>query len=184
MDTRTGQLSTDTVTLRELQSQDAHPLYTLLTTESVARFIAPPPKTVDGFGRFIAWTGRQREAGRLYCFGIVPKDSDTAVGLIQIRPQIELGTAEWGFALSEKFWGKGLFVASAELVMRFVFETAGIHRLEARTAVGNERGNGVLKKLGATREALLRRAMHKNGEYLDQALWSILADEWNSRRSN
>ena len=44
------------VTLRELRASDAASLCALLTTEEVARFVSPPPTTVDGFERFIGWT--------------------------------------------------------------------------------------------------------------------------------
>ena len=53
-----------------------------------------------------------------------------------------------------------------------------MHRLEARAAVTNGRGNAALRKLGAVHEGVLRKSFLRNGEYLDQALWTILADEW------
>ena len=53
-------LSGKRVTLRELRASDAPSLFALLTTEEVSRFISPPPTTVEGFERFIAWTIRQR----------------------------------------------------------------------------------------------------------------------------
>jgi RimJ/RimL family protein N-acetyltransferase len=53
-----------------------------------------------------------------------------------------------------------------------------VHRLEARAAVRNGRGNGALAKLGAVREALLRKSFLRDGENLDQVLWSILRDDW------
>jgi len=46
------------VTLRELRISDATSLLAMLSTEEVARFISPPPTTVEGFERFIAWTQR------------------------------------------------------------------------------------------------------------------------------
>ena len=54
----------------------------------------------------------------------------------------------------------------------------GTHRLEARVALENERGNGALRKLGAMKEGVLRRSFLRHGEQLDQALWTILRDEW------
>jgi len=84
--------------------------------------------------------------------------------------------------LSERFWGTGLFIASSHLVLNFLFDTAGIHRLEARTIIGNGRASGALQKLGAVKEGILRDGFCRNGEYFDQTLWSILADDW--RRLN
>ncbi len=166
-------------TLRELRLSDAPSLLALLTTEEVSRFISPPPTTVDGFERFILWTQRERAAGNYVCFGIVPDEADGAIGIFQLR-QLEPGfaTAEWGFALGSSFWGTGLFAAGAKLVADFAFDQVGVHRLEARAAVLNGRGNGALKKIGANRECILRKSFLRNGEYLDQVLWTILADDW------
>ena len=163
------------LTLRELRVADAAALLTMLTCDDVARFISPPPASIDGFERFIRWTHAEREAGRYVCFAIVPHGMETPVGIFQVR-QLEPGfaTAEWGFALSSAFWGQGLFMEGAQLVLDFAFDVLGVHRLEARAAVRNGRGNGALRKLGAVQEGLLRRSLLRNGEYLDQVLWTIL----------
>jgi RimJ/RimL family protein N-acetyltransferase len=166
------------MTLRELRVSDAPSLFAMLTTEEVSRFISPPPTTVEGFERFITWANRERAAGNYACFAVVPHGMDTAVGLFQVR-QLEpgWGTAEWGFALGSAFWGTGLFSEGAELMLDFVFETIGVHRLEARAAVQNGRGNAALQKVGAVKEGVLRRSFLRNGQYMDQALWTILAED-------
>ena len=168
-------LTSGGITLRELRASDAPSLLAMLTTEEVARFISPPPTTVEGFERFIAWTQRERQNGNYICYGVVPQGMDTAVGIFQVR-QTEPGfaTAEWGFAIGSAYWGSGMFVAGAQLVIDFAFDVIGVHRLEARAAVKNGRGNGALRKVGATQEGILRRSFLRNGEYLDQILWSIL----------
>jgi RimJ/RimL family protein N-acetyltransferase len=167
------------VTLRELRLSDAPSLLAMLSTEEVARFISPPPTTVDGFERFIAWTHRERAAGNYVCFGVVPHGMDTAIGIFQVR-QLEpgFGTAEWGFAIGSAFWGSGAFMDGAKMVVDFAFDVIGTHRLEARSAVANGRGNGALRKVGALQEGILRKSFLRNGEYLDQTLWTILEDDW------
>jgi RimJ/RimL family protein N-acetyltransferase len=167
------------VVLRELRAADAVSLFALLTTEEVARFISPPPSTVEGFERFIAWTLRQRSAGTYACFAVTLRGFDTAVGIFQIREtEPGFGTAEWGFAVGSAFWGTGVFQDGAELVLDFAFETLGAHRLEARAAVLNGRGNGALQKIGAVQECLLRKSFQRNGQYLDQVLYAILDSDW------
>lgn len=171
------------VTLRDLRLSDAPALLSMLSTEEVARFISPPPTTVDGFERFIAWTHRERAAGNYVCLGVVPHGLDAAIGIIQIR-QLEPGfsTAEWGFAIGSPFWGTGVFMDAAKLAVGFAFDTLGAHRLEARAAVANGRGNGALRKIGALQEGVLRKSFLRNGQYLDQALWTILDDDWRRSR--
>jgi len=171
------------VTLRELRLSDAPSLLAMLSTEEVARFISPPPTTVEGFERFIAWTHRERAAGNYACFAVVPHGMDAAIGIFQVR-QLEpgFGTAEWGFAIGSAFWGTGVFMDGARMVIDFAFDVIHTHRLEARAAILNGRGNGALRKIGAMQEGILRKSFLRNGEYLDQALWTILDEDWRAQR--
>jgi RimJ/RimL family protein N-acetyltransferase len=167
------------VVLRELRVSDRASLLALLTTDEVSRFISPPPASLDAFERFIAWTLRQRVFGNYACFAVSLKGFDRAIGIFQVR-QLEaaFGAAEWGFAIGSAFWGTGVFQDAAELVLEFTFDTLGVHRLEARAAVLNGRGNGALVKIGAVQEAVLRKSFIRNGRYLDQVLYAVLEDEW------
>ena len=143
-------------TLRELVAADAQTLMQHLTPAEVSRFISPPPASVTGFERFIAWAQRERAAGRYACFAVVPDGEQTAVGI---------------------------FLAGAQRVVDFAFTEMGLHRLEARASVANGRGNGALAKLGAVREAVLRRSFERHGVWHDQALWSLWRDDWHQRLS-
>jgi RimJ/RimL family protein N-acetyltransferase len=176
-------LAGSTFTLRELQKEDAPSLLAMLTTEEVSRFISPPPTTVEGFERFIAWTHRERMAGAYACFAIVPQGMSTAIGIFQVRSlDPGFGSAEWGFAMGSEFWGSGIFTEGARLILNFSFDVIGAHRLEARAATANGRGNGALRKIGAVQEGVLRRSFLRNGQYYDQVLWGILADDWRMQR--
>ena len=172
------------VVMRELRVSDAPSLFALLTTEEVSRFISPPPSTVEGFERFIAWTLRRRGAGTYTCFAVTVRGFDTAIGIFQVR---DLGrgfeSAEWGFAIGSPFWGTGVFEDAAKLVVAFAFDTLGVRRLEARAAVLNGRGNAALRKIGAVAECVLRKSFHHGGGYLDQVLYAILDVDWYGTRT-
>ena len=167
------------IILREPRIADADALFARLTSRSVTRFLSTPPDSAAGFGRFIGWVQHERQQGRHLCYAIVPDGAADAVGLIQMR-EIEpgFGTAEWGFAMAEAFWGSGVFMTSARLSVDFVFRHVGVHRLEARASVKNGRGNGVLQKLGAVPEGVLRRSFDNGAQATDQVLWSLIADDW------
>jgi ribosomal-protein-alanine N-acetyltransferase len=166
-------------TLRELRVSDAPALLVSMSSDDVSRFISPPPSTVEGFEKFISWSHRERAAGRSACFAVVPHGSEAAIGVFQLRAlDPDCATIEWGFALAVEYWGTGLFAESDELVVDFAFEVVGARRLEARAPLKNGRGNGALRKMGATQEGVLRRSFLRHGEHLDQALWTILREEW------
>ena len=193
------------VTLRELLPSDAGTLLAAISTTEVARFISPPPDTVAGFEQFIAHARQQRASGEGICFGVLTAGYAAPVGLFQVRriePQCKI--AEWGFALGSEFWGEGLFYAAAPLVIDWVFETLGALRLEARWAIvlavgalrGEEQNGSIdvllaaphsrwslaLQKLGAVQEAVLRRSLLRDGEYLDQVLWTLTSERWHALR--
>src|SRR4051812_39078042 len=170
------------ITLREPRPGDATSLYSLLSTEEVARFISPPPPSVEGFERYVTWSQQQRSAGQYICFAIVPRGGDP-IGLMHVRALGPgFGTADWGAAIASEFWGKGIFAEAAELVLDFAFDVLRTHRLEARAAVCNARGNGAMKKIGAEREGILRHSFYRDGDYIDQVLWSILLEDWKRRQ--
>jgi RimJ/RimL family protein N-acetyltransferase len=176
-------LSSERARLRELRLSDASSLFAMLTTEEVARFISPPPSTVGAFEEFITTTLKQQAAGTLVCFAVTVPNDDTAIGIFQVR-QLEPGfeTAEWGFAIGSPFWGTGIFLDGAALVLDFVFDTVGVRRLEARAVVQNGRGNGALLKVGAVQEGVLRKSFLRHGRELDQVLYSILDVDWREWR--
>ena len=60
-------LEAGAVTLRELQLSDAPSLLEMLTTHEVARFISPPPTSIEGFERLSDWSHRERAGGRYIC---------------------------------------------------------------------------------------------------------------------
>jgi len=176
-------LTGSTFTLRELRLEDAASLLAMLTTEEVSRFISPPPTTVEGFERFIIWAHRERQAGNYACYAVVPQGMTTAVGIFQLR-SLDSGftTAEWGFALGSQFWGTGIFAESARMIVDFAIDVVDVHRLEARAAVANGRGNGALRKIGAVQEGILRRSFFRHGVHHDQVLWGIVAEDWRLQR--
>ncbi len=112
---------------------------------------------------------------------MVPSTIGAAVGLFHVREIAPaFSSAEWDFVLAPQYWGRGLFFRVAPLVVDFVFDVIGAARLESRTALDG-RSQGALRKLGAVREALLRRPETPAGGCQDELLWAILASEWHRR---
>ncbi len=166
----------DRVQLRELRLSDAPSLLAMVTAPEVSRFISPPPVTVAGFERFIQWTQDERAAGRYICFAVVPHGMTTAVGLFQLRAlEPTFVTAEWGFALGAPFWGTGVFMDAARLTVEFALETVGVHRLEARAAVGKRawqrRAREDWGREGGrpASELLAQRRIHRPGALVDRS---------------
>jgi ribosomal-protein-alanine N-acetyltransferase len=171
------------VTLRELQCGDAAVLQSHMTDPAALEYVSPPPSSLAGLERFIAWTHEARRVGQHLTYGVVPAAQSEVVGLVQIWPvEPDFSTAEWGFVISPSCWGRGIFPAAASLMLQFAFDTLGVARLEARSVGADRRVNHVLRKLGATPEGTLRAGFRARGAVMDHVMWSILASEWSAGR--
>ena len=187
-------LSAGDVVLREVRESDADALMSQLTTPEMTRYISRPPSTAESFAEFISASRRLRARGEGACFAITHRDIDRAIGLFQVRltastePEanpfggVRGDVAEWGFAVASSYWGTGTFQRAADLVIAFVFEHMGVHRLEARCALKNGRGGRALVKIGAVAEGILRKGFVSGDEHLDQVLYAIVIHDWRAAR--
>jgi RimJ/RimL family protein N-acetyltransferase len=170
------------VGLREVETRDAATLLALLSHDEIAQVIAPPPRSASELQTRIEAARVERLDGRGICFAVVPERRSEPVGLFRVR-ELErgFGSAEWEFVIAPEQWGGGLFFAAAPAVVDFAFIVLGVNRLEARAAVHNGRGNGALRKIGAVQEGVLRRSLQQEHGWADQALWTIIAEDWRLR---
>ena len=81
--------------------------------------------------------------------------------------------AEVGFMLGREAWGQGYALEAMRAVITFA-ATTGIHRLLARTHLGNRRSDSLLEKLGFEEEGLLRGHVLRDGERRDCRLFGLL----------
>ena len=177
-------LSSAMVTLREPTATDALALLTALSADALSEAVPDaPPASQLGFESLIAGMAEKRSQGIEACWVVVPRDTGVPVGLIRARALDHGFTmVEGTAAIAEEFHGTRLFQDAARLALGCLFHTMQVHRAEFRIDVRNARANGALRKLGATQEGLLRRAQHRQGTFLDQVLWAIVASDWYATR--
>jgi RimJ/RimL family protein N-acetyltransferase len=167
------------VTLREPAAHDLGALVDVLSFSDATRFGLDDQLSAADVQGLIDRAAQDRAAGLAFTYVITLAASRTIVGLFQVRqldPAFE--AAEWECTIAPSSRGTGVFAEAARLVGSFAFGVVGTHRIEARVPLQNGRANGALRKLGAVQEGILRRSMRRRGEYLDQALWSMLKEEW------
>ncbi|HVH27552.1 MAG TPA: GNAT family protein [Vicinamibacterales bacterium] len=170
------------VILREPVPQDLGHLVELLSAPDATRFGLGEAPTELAVQRLIEQAVADRAAGTAFTYAVTLGSLRPPVGLIQVRqldPAFEV--AEWECTLAPKARGGGVFVEAMRLVGSFAFDAVGVRRLETRVLLRNGRGNTALRKLGAVEEGILRRAARRDGEYLDQVLWSLLREDWGDR---
>ncbi len=85
---------------------------------------------------------------------------------------------EIGYALAPNERGKGYGTESVKIIVDYLFLSNGIMRIQAQTDDENRVSQRILEKSGFRKEGVIRRSFFFNGEYRDQALYSILREEW------
>ena len=170
------------VSLREPMPQDLGALVDLLSGGDATRFGIEDSNTEVGVQRLIERAVRERATGQSFTYAIIAGTTRSPVGLVQVRrldPAFEVG--EWECTVAPAARGTGVFIEAVRLVGSFAFDSVGARRLETRVLLQNGRGNTALRKLGAVQEGILRRSIRRDGEYVDQVLWSMLKEDWGER---
>jgi len=84
-----------------------------------------------------------------------------------------------GYWLGESYQKKGLATGACRAVIDYMFSELQLKRLEIRCATNNPRSRAIPKRLGFTKEGVLRQSQAFNDHYLDIEVYGLLAEEWN-----
>jgi ribosomal-protein-serine acetyltransferase len=91
---------------------------------------------------------------------------------------------EIGYWVGSAYEGRGLVTRAAAALLDHGFDRVGLHRVQIRAAVHNDRSRAVAERLGFTQEGVLReQGLVSTGEYHDMAVYGILDREWPERRA-
>ena len=107
-------------------------------------------------------------------FAIATKDE--AFGVIGYIPgqDVYRFSAEIGYWIGEPFWGRGIMTCVVNTFSDYLFDTFEYNRIFAGIFSSNPASCRVLEKAGFTLEAILKAHVVKNGELLDEHLFSRL----------
>ena len=100
--------------------------------------------------------------------------AEQAIGGIglSLHQDVHRMTAELGYWLAEPYWGKGVMTEAVEKFTNYGFENFSLLRIYAEPYAGNRASCRVLEKAGYALEGRLRCSVIKDGEILDQLLYS------------
>jgi ribosomal-protein-alanine N-acetyltransferase len=172
-------LQTERLTLRLHAPSDIPALMPLIGAREVAATTLriPHPYTESDAQDFMAGTQEELLNGSGLRLGVVLRESDTLCGGVGLRIEAEHRRAEIGYWIGVPYWGKGYATEAARAMVKYGFETLGMHRIFASHFVGNSASAGVLKKIGMCHEGRQRAHILKWGEFLDIEMYGMLASD-------
>ncbi|WP_030749585.1 GNAT family N-acetyltransferase [Streptomyces sp. NRRL F-5135] len=119
------------------------------------------------------------DTGRIYGIWV----DGTLVGGVLFRVfDTATETCEVGCWLEPAATGRGLVTRAARTLIDWAVEERGMHRVEWRVAATNAASVRVARRLGMTRDGVLRESFPYRGVRHDIEVWSVLASEWRRGR--
>ncbi|MGE8720197.1 GNAT family N-acetyltransferase [Leptospira terpstrae] len=113
-------------------------------------------------------------------FAMIEKKNQTHIGNISLQNINWINrTGEFAIFLGEKkYWGKGLALEASNLIVSHGFKVMNLNRIYCGTFSNNHGMIKLAKSLKMTQEGIRRKAIYKNGEYLDMVEFGVLRDEF------
>lgn len=154
------------IKLREFKNEDEELLVSYLNEESVTKFISarlPQPYTKEAATWWIS-TG-----SKIGIVKAITKDDKLIGSISAIVGEFERQkSAEIGYWLARPFWGQGFASQALAEFSKTIFQDTDIVRLYAPVFEGNTASARVLEKCGFKLEAILEKAIYKNGLFYNE----------------
>jgi ribosomal-protein-alanine N-acetyltransferase len=144
--------------LRRPLSSDAEAVFEYGSDPEVARFADWPVRTsIDGLAESLLARAARWDAGEDFYWIFTRADDDRAIGGISC--QITGDSAEIGFLLARRHWGKGWATDATKAVAGWARSCLALNRLHATCDAENLASARVLEKAGFSLECRLPRAV-------------------------
>ncbi|HVF96478.1 MAG TPA: GNAT family protein [Flavisolibacter sp.] len=172
-------LETDRLILRQVTINDAAPLFFLRSSEEVMKYIdRPKAATLQDAVDLIYRLEDVRQKNDGINWGITLKGKDEVIGTIALfHLQKENYRGEIGYLLHPLHQGKGIMKEAIKKVLDYGFSVIQLHSVEATTNVNNEISQKLLESVGFLREAYFRENYFYNGQFMDSAIYCLLAPQ-------
>ncbi|MCS5709845.1 GNAT family N-acetyltransferase [Candidatus Berkiella aquae] len=105
------------------------------------------------------------------------------VGVFNISEIVRGGfqSAYLGFYGALSFQGQGLMSQGLQLVLREIFTTLALHRIEANIQPQNIRSIALVKRCGFRKEGFSERYLQIDNEWRDHERWAITIEDWQNQ---
>ncbi|MGO9877920.1 MAG: GNAT family N-acetyltransferase [Acidimicrobiales bacterium] len=168
--------------LRRFREDDADTLLALFGNPQIVRYLYTEPMQRDRLGeameRRLRPTTLDTEADVLYLAAELRANGEFVGTMTFFYRSSEHRRGEIGYVIAPKFWGQGFAREGATALLRIGFELLGLHRVEGQCDGRNLASARVMEGIGMRKEAHLRENEFVKGEWTDELVFAMLADEW------
>lgn len=153
------------------------PLDRILRDRRATRFLAPWTRRENG-QQWVTRILREQGAGKRVAFAVdlhIPPETIGQINLFNWSHSEH--TADVGFWLRRKYWGRGFGTEALRLICQYGFGPLSLHRIGALVIDGNIGSMRSLRKVGFRREGRSRESALISGRWVDTWGFGLLRDE-------
>jgi RimJ/RimL family protein N-acetyltransferase len=174
-------LQTPRLTLRKLEEQDCQAFFDYRSLPEVYRYQSWRPERLEDAEHFIRQNMQQfpETPGTWLQLAVCLPDG-SLIGDIGIH-FLDNDQIEIGYTLAPQYQGKGYASEAIKGVVNYVFSVLGKHRITASVDPANMASIRLLQRLGFRKEAHFVKSFRMEGQWLDDCIYAILAEEWIKR---
>jgi RimJ/RimL family protein N-acetyltransferase len=177
---------TDRLLLRLYEERDLPDLFDMQSRPDVARYLYWEPMTRADSARSLArkvLNTRIEQEGDMLSLAVARRSGGPVIGdILLIYSSAEHRQAEIGYFFHPDVHGQGLATEAVAVLVDLAFGPLGVHRVRGHLDARNVASARLLQRLGMRREAHLVQNEWVKGEWTDDVIYAILADEWAARR--
>ena len=172
-------LETDSLILRPVRRKDANDIYAYASDPEVARYVLwEPHKSLADTRSYIRYVRALYRRGLPASWAVTLRETGRVIGTIGFMWYSDTNAAaEVGYSFARDCWNRGYATEALDAVIRSLFSTLSVNRIESQHDVRNPASGRVMEKCGMHREGILRQRVRNKGEFIDTALWSVLRSD-------
>jgi ribosomal-protein-alanine N-acetyltransferase len=153
--------------MRQFKDSDLENVFLGLSHPDVIKYYGVHFKTLDETKKQMNWFAELEKEETGIWWAICSSDDLIFFGAIGIYfLNKNLRKAEIGFWLMPAYWGQGIILESALLVLKYGFKNMNLNRIEAEVETENKLSKRVMEKLLFVYEGTKKDCEIKNGKYI------------------
>ena len=172
-----------TIELRDFRADDAAAVHRWFNDPQVTADLVGRRETFSG-GDARGWVERAMDTGRDRKWAILLDGGSEPVGFVALFGLGRETGPELAVLVGDPAaWGKGVAREAERQACVRAFEDHGAHRIHAEIPATNRAAQKVVTFLGFQREGVMRKAIRRGDETVDNEVWGLLPEEFTGWQS-
>ena len=178
-------LTSNRIELRSIIISDKYDIFQYRSDPEVYKYQTWKPKTIDEIEEFInsKIVSEPNIEGTWMQFAVCNKDDNKVIGdcgihfLPEAPEQVEIG-----ITIGRANQGRGMASEALNLIFEYIFHKLQKHRIIASVDPENTSSMKLMEKMKMRKEAHFKKSILINGEWVNDVIYAILAEEWNNKK--